>query len=180
MTFEKYYPQQYNEHLLAFLKAAETDDIQMEQWRLNTHDFDQHNGHLTAIPEQNLEQFLLFLALEVLMDEAVFTHFAEDYSSFRERTLYPKIDFCGHGRISRNPWSVFSYLPRSRVKLTSEDLRKAMLLFFSEQKVMLDDLQLEQASFPAVIHALLHDEDVFNAPLRIRRVLEEVLLHCAS
>jgi len=122
----EYYPDVYRNQLEGFLSACQGDSPTVDGARdletapLNTHDFDTHTGQLGTILEEDRDMFLCFLALEVLIDEVIYTHFSADYPLFRESTMYPKLSFCGHGNITRDPWSVLRYRERGRKGLIDD------------------------------------------------------------
>ena len=58
----------------------------------------------------------MFLALEVSLDQIFYTY-DKDYDTFKQKYLLPKLDFCGHGKVSRYPWSPFAYVKKPTVEV---------------------------------------------------------------
>jgi hypothetical protein len=112
---KNYYPEKYKEHYNAFAENA-------NGYSFNTHDFYLENYGLQEVPQEYRSLFLYSFSLEVMLDEIMYTYFSfhhckrdkmpDDtsinsvYSRFSEVFRSPKLNFCGHGPITRNPWSV--------------------------------------------------------------------------
>ena len=148
---------------------------------LNTHDFDAHTGFLHVIPTEYSELFLHFFSLEVMIDEVVYTYFQNFYSNFRGYTLYPKIDFCGHGRITRkNPWCVLQYRPRlntshDRIPLMAQEKPLILVRYLNVTRDVFDIINSKELRFVDVLKHVQSDHDVMNPRGPMKRALEDIL-----
>jgi hypothetical protein len=118
---------------------------------------------LRSINKENHIHFLSALGCTVLIDQAMFTHFAEDYKLFQSLTQYPKMHV---GWINANPWSVFHTnvrLPRSIHKYETRMVFRAFAEFFVsdlEQFFIERASQFKLASWNRVRRMMLSDSDV--------------------
>ncbi len=56
------------------------------------------------------EDFCIFLSLLILTDQILYTYNKDNYSEFEIKYKLPKLEFCGHGKVTNNPFSILSYL----------------------------------------------------------------------
>lgn len=111
-----YYPERYREDLRRLSRNF------LRDFGGNVDNSVSFNGHLErkhfiGIPIYQRDLLVFSLMLEVLIDEVIYTHFRSDYDKFIESLgiPLPKFDFCGHGRLNRNPFSVLYLLENSRI-----------------------------------------------------------------
>lgn len=180
-----YYPDAYRMQLAEFVAACREgrrarggSAVDLESWPLNSHDFDRKMGKLASVPEEDRDLFLCFLTLEVLMDEVMYTHFKPEYPLFREKTMYPKVDFCGHGCITRDPWSILQYRKQQACNplgISERDFAALMIVrFLSVQSRLFAELALPKAKWPAVRQTMMEDPDVCGGGMgqQLRDVLK--------
>jgi len=129
--------------------------------------------HLIGVPSYHKELFVYCLMLEVLIDEAVFTYFRQDYDRFIVivgRAL-PKFEFCGHGRLNSDPFSILYILESPVTSLNHMDTsdtdyfrsmcREVMVMFIrSIREGQFTDLTVEN-----LYRAIENDGDIVNEML---------------
>ncbi len=147
-----YFRQQYKADLELFEKGPNQGGHGNKEHGFNTHDFEFEylkDAKILNIPEERRTIFCVFLALEVALDQIFYTY-DKDYDEFKEKHVLPKLDFCGHGNVTRNPWSPFAYIKKPLpvvVKIATAVFLKDVINELSEE---------EQKLFKA---AVKNDED---------------------
>ena len=136
----------------------------------------QHPGEGVYIPIQDLNEntmshvktdschtmrFLYCLAFTILIDQVMYAHFKEDYSTFQKMTTYPKMQ---DGWINVNPWMVFHQnvrLPRNLYEGEVVDKFTEFSQFFIDDlKEFFEKQNLHNANCGKVKEVMLNDKDV--------------------
>jgi len=136
------------------------------------------NGHLErkhfiGIPVYQRDLLVFSLMLEVLIDEAIYTHFRSDYDKFIESldTPLPKFDFCGHGRLGRDPFSALYLLENTNInrnrtqEINKEYFRSMCREVISNLRRLLRDKDYFELNIENFHRALESDSDVVNQEL---------------
>lgn len=115
---KNYYPEKFKDDFKVFIdneKLRKGSNIVEEEYP-NSRTIFTLNGHLhkEAIYDIEAERrvpFLHCLALEVMFDQLFYTYPIYPYSRFQKLTYFPKFEFCGHGTLSDDPFSIYTYIP---------------------------------------------------------------------
>ena len=116
---------------------------------------------LKDISQENLAFFLSALGCSILIDQVMYTHFKEDYSTFQKKTLYPKMWV---GWTNANPWMVFHQnvrLPRGLHKGEAiEKFSEFADFFVQDLKGFFETQKFSSANWTKVKEVMLNDKDV--------------------
>ncbi len=116
---------------------------------------------LKDISQENLAFFLSALGCSILIDQVMYAHFKEDYSTFQKMTTYPKMQ---DGWINVNPWMVFHQnvrLPRNLYEGEVVDKFTEFSQFFIDDlKEFFEKQNLHNANWGKVKEVMLNDKDV--------------------
>lgn len=176
------------------LYKAFSDERQVRVF--NTHDF-VPGGRIERIPAELRQKFCYELALRVLLDELLYSHFPKYYEDFRWSTDYPKLEFCGHGyrgrSISRDPWSVLGFVKWDAalwrdvaVKFLWGTVGDVLLKLHYVQwpqltEAVLGDLDIPHHEAGRTLRELVLQrlEDVYPEEYRRQRLLDDISLRIA-
>jgi hypothetical protein len=146
---KNYFPDLFFTDLKTFLNAPSSHQNNV----LTSHDFDPKDplNRLKMVNIERREDFCIFLSLLILIDQILYTYDKENYDAFSTKYNIPKLECCGHGRVTTYPFSIFNY-----IKISPDIFNKNTEIFFVEfVNKILSDGQRE-----AVLKALEYDEDL--------------------
>lgn len=132
-----YFPSTFFFNLNTFLSAPSSHNSNI----ITSHDFDPKDplNRLKTVNVDRKEDFSTFLSLCILLDQIIYTYDRENHQEFQDKYHISKLEFCGHGKVTSYPFSIFNY-----IKISPENFTKNTELFFAEFiNKMLDDKQRE-------------------------------------
>ncbi len=163
---KEYYYNQFRDQFTEFVKKSKAHEHPSDGTYISIQDLNREN--LSHIPQEDYMLFHCALACTILIDQVMYTHFKDDYQTFQQMTLYPKIEY-GITNINVNPWAI----THSEIGLTT--LERFIEFFVDDLKDFFTKNKFEQATWQAVKLAMLNDKDVVSGTRGeiFKRVLEK-------
>ena len=114
-------------------------------------DWDQCEGDLRNVPENDRTAFVLCLFIVVISDQNIYSHFRGQYANWRTRTQFPKFGWSGFGPHNENPLKIL-VVPVRRgvvdVAAIEASLPEAMELLVNEvERFVTGQIQISPAEF---------------------------------
>lgn len=153
---KNYYYNQFRKDLLVFLQEYSLVHRHGEDTSIPICNKLSDNNLLEKI--ENKTYFLSALVYTVLIDQAIYSYFINDYEKFKKITMYPKFEVGATTSINATPWSIFQYIKKVNIS-KFEDFTK---FFINDLKEFFTKNCIGNITWEELEKYLAEDEDIFN------------------
>lgn len=151
---ESYYKNNFRQDLSAFMGPSPAPYFG-HSWSYSCRD------QLARVPSENRPQFLICLYFTVLVDQAMYSHFAKHYQVFHRMTQYPK--FChGLSQFQHNPRGILN-VPVEQGLISANAINQLLpdgMTLFVDETVTYFAEHLQTVEPQEFFEKLMYDPDV--------------------
>ena len=113
--------------------------------------------NIRKITGENYPFFFCFLSLTILLDELMYTHFQNEYPTFRKATMYPKVEY-GITWHHAHPWHILRTLPKGNN--TERMFRQCAEIFLRECKEFFRREAIQSMTWERIQQGMRDDPDI--------------------